>query len=345
MRKAEVTAIVLTVLPLWAVSAWVGFPGLNLQGAATQGQERKNPRPPVSWRQCGRQKEGWYKSPEAMRIADNVLFYQAGIGGWYKNDGSIHPSGSAATEQLSDVEKRRFKESLMQRKYPCTLDNDATHSEMRYLAKVAAATGRQKYKDGFLKGVHYLLKAQYPSGGWPQFYPLRPGYSSRITINDGAMIGAIGVLADVANRRQPYDLADEVLRARCRDSVRKGLQCLLKCQIVVKGRKTAWCQQHDEITLKPAQGRVSENPSISGAESVGVVRFLMTIERPSAEVIDAVKGAVAWFDEVKITGTRVVTVEDDTVPGGRDRRVVNDPKAGPISVSYTHLTLPTNREV
>ena len=135
-----------------------------------------------------------------MRIADDVLFYQAGIGGWYKNDGSIHPSGNAATEQLSDVEKRRFKESLMQRKYPSTLDNDATHSEMRYLAKVYAATDRRKYKDGFLKGVHYLLKAQYPSGGWPQFYPLRPGYSSRITINDGAMIGAIEVLADVANR-------------------------------------------------------------------------------------------------------------------------------------------------
>ena len=155
------------------------------------------------------------------------------------------------------------------------------------------------------------------------------------------MIGAIGVLADVAKRRPPYDLADGVLLERCRDAVGRGIACILKCQIVVKGRKTAWCQQHDEITLKPAQGRVSENPSISGAESVGVVRFLMTIERPSAEVIDAVKGAVAWFDEVKITGTRVVTVEDDTVPGGRDRRVVNDPKAGPIWARYYEIG--TNR--
>ncbi|MEE3054499.1 MAG: pectate lyase [Planctomycetota bacterium] len=276
-----------------------------------------------------------------MRIANNVLLYQADIGGWYKNDGSIHPSGNAATELLSDVEKRRFKEALVQRKYPCTLDNNATHSEMRYLAKVYAATGRRKYKDGFLKGVHYLLKAQYPSGGWPQFYPLRPGYSSRITFNDAAMIGALGVLDDVANRQQPYGLADEVLRVRCKDAARKGLQCILKCQIVVNGKKTAWCQQHDEITLKAAQGRVSENPSISGAESVGVVRYLMTIDRPSAEVIDAVKSAVDWFDEVKITGVRVITVKDDAVPGGKDRRVVNDSKAGPIWARYYEIG--TNR--
>ena len=107
-------------------------------GATAHAADRKKPRPAVSWGACSRQKAAWYKTPEAMRIADNVLFYQAGIGGWYKNDGSIHPSGNAATELLSDVEKRQFKELLMQRKYPCTLDNDATHSEMRYLAKVYA---------------------------------------------------------------------------------------------------------------------------------------------------------------------------------------------------------------
>ena len=104
-----------------------------------------------------------------MRIADNVLFYQAGIGGWYKNDSSIHPSGNAATELLSAAERKRHKEALLKRKYPCTLDNDATHSELRYLANVYAATGRGKYKDGCLRGVEYLLKAQYPSGGWAQF--------------------------------------------------------------------------------------------------------------------------------------------------------------------------------
>ena len=302
----------------------------------------------ITWDACGRQEAAWYKTTEAVRIADNVILFQADIGGWYKYVDSIRPrdpdrspSGNYAIDVRSEGEKKEVKKKLLLEKYPCTLDNGATHSEMRYLAKVYAATGRQKYRDGFLKGVHYLLKAQYPSGGWPQFYPLRPGYSSRITFNDGAMIGAMRVLDDVANRRQLYDLADEGLRTRCKEAVRKGLECILECQIVVDGKKTAWCQQHNEVTLKPAQGRVSENPSNSGAESVDIVRYLMAIAKPSAEVIDAVESAAAWFDEVKITGVRVITVKDDGVPGGMDRRVVNDPKAGPIWARYYEIG--TNR--
>ena len=40
-----------------------------------------------------------------------------------------------------------------------------------FLARVYAATGEGKYKEGFLKGVGYLLKAQYPNGGWRSSIP------------------------------------------------------------------------------------------------------------------------------------------------------------------------------
>jgi len=295
----------------------------------------------ISWRDCANQEGDWYKTPEAKRIGDNVLYFQSDLGGWYKNDGSIHPSGNAAIDVRSKEEQKKHKESLEQLKYPCTLDNDATWSEMRFLAKVHAATGQQKYKDGFLKGLRYLLKAQYPSGGWPQFYPLRPGYSSRITFNDGAMIGAIAIIDDVVHRRPPYDLADDRLQKKCQAAVRRGQECILKCQIVVKGKRTAWCQQHDQRTLEPAQGRISENPSLSGAESVGVVRYLMSIDSPSSKIIAAIAGAVTWFKEVKITGVRVLNFEDSSLPGGVDRKVVVDPEAPPIWARYYEIG--TNR--
>ncbi len=290
-----------------------------------------------SWRACLSAKPDWYGTAEAIRIADNILFYQAGIGGWYKNDNSVHPSGHAATENLTEGERRAHREALRQRKFPCTLDNGATHQELRYLAAVHGATGKARFREGFAKGVRYLLKAQYPSGGWPQFYPLRPGYSSRITFNDGAMTGALSVLDETADGHAPFDLVDEVLRDECRRAVERGISCILRCQIVVEGRRTAWCQQHDEVTLAPAQGRVSELPSISGAESVDVVRYLMSIEDPSPEVVDAVEGAVHWFREAGVTGIRVVTVEDQTLPGGKDRRVVEDPGAGPIWARYYEI--------
>jgi len=294
-----------------------------------------------SWRDCLGEDSEWYGSVEAQRIADNVLLYQAEIGGWYKNDNSIHPSGHAATEALTEEQRRAHRDLLGKMRFPCTLDNGATHSEMRYLAAVCKATGEARFREGFVKGVRYLLKAQYPSGGWPQFYPLRPGYSSRITFNDGAMIGALSVLDATARGRSPFDIIDPSLRQECMRAVERGITCILRCQIRDEEQLTAWCQQHEELTLAPAQGRISELPSISGAESVDVVRYLMSIKNPSAEVVAAVEGAVRWFQQAAVTGVRVVTVADASLPGGKDRRIVEDAEAEPIWARYYEIG--TNR--
>ena len=294
-----------------------------------------------SWRDCLGEKPDWYGSVEAQRIADNVLFYQSEIGGWYKNDNSVHPSGHAATEHLTEQQRQSHREVLRAMKFPCTLDNGATHSEMRYLAAVCKATGEARFREGFAKGARYLLKAQYPSGGWPQFYPLRPGYSSLITFNDGAMIGALSVLDGAARGRSPFDIIDPSLRQECMEAVERGIRCILQSQIRDGKQLTAWCQQHDVLTLAPAQGRISELPSISGAESVGVVRYLMSIESPSPEIVEAVEGAVRWFRKAAVTGVRVVTVADASQPGGQDRRLVEDPEAEPVWARYYEIG--TNR--
>ena len=43
---------------------------------------------------------------------------------------------------------------------------------MRYLARVYNGTGYERFKESFLRGIDYLLEAQYDNGGWPQYYPL-----------------------------------------------------------------------------------------------------------------------------------------------------------------------------
>ena len=294
-----------------------------------------------SWRDCLSEKPDWYGSVEARRIADNVLFYQADIGGWYKNDNSVHPSGHAATESLTEEQRMVHRELLREMRFPCTLDNGATHSEMRYLAAVCKATGEPRFKNGLVRAIRYLLRAQYPSGGWPQFYPLRPGYSSRITFNDGAMIGALSVLDATARGRPPFDIVDTPLRRECMRAVERGIACVLRCQIRDGKHLTAWCQQHEEVSLAPAQGRISELPSISGAESVDVVRYLMAIEDPSPEIVTAVEGAVGWFQRVALKGIRLVTVDDFSLPGGKDRKVVRDEAAEPVWARYYEIG--TNR--
>jgi PelA/Pel-15E family pectate lyase len=98
----------------------------------------------------------------------------------------------------------------------------------------------------------------------------------------------------------------------------------------VDGKPTAWCAQHDHETLEPQKARSYELASLSGGESVGIVRFLMQIENPSDEVIRAIEAAVAWFEKSKLEGIKVVRVKDPTKPRGYDKIVVEDPTAPPM---------------
>jgi hypothetical protein len=76
--------------------------------------------------------------------------------------------------------------------------------------------------------------------------------------------------------------------------VEKGNACLLKLQI----RKTVWCAQYDALTMQPAHARLFEPASLSGGESVEVVRYLMRQPR-TPEVTAAVETAIAWFAGAK----------------------------------------------
>jgi PelA/Pel-15E family pectate lyase len=209
-----------------------------------------------------------------------------------------------------------------------TIDNGATYTQLESLAKAHIATGDPRYAAAFRRGFEYLLKAQYPNGGWPQFYPLRHGYWDHITYNDDAMIGVMKLL----RTDYPFLTPDE--RARAARAVEKGIDIILKTQIVQNGKLTAWCAQHDERTLAPAKARSYEFPSLSGSESVGIVEFLMGIEKPSPEIVRAVKAAVAWFESVQIRGIKVVRRDGDRV-------VVEDPAAPPLWARFYELD--TNR--
>lgn len=275
----------------------------------------------VSWREVMQQPTEWYGTSDAIRIADNVILYQNNNGGWLKNIDIAKPLSDAEVEKLK-------KEKLL--KTGTTIDNNATHTQMRYLTRVYNQTKIDRFKIGFFKGLNYLLEAQYDNGGWPQYYPLRDGYYSRITFNDGAMIGVMNIFRDIVRGEETYQFVDEVNIEKCRQANEKAVALILKMQIVVNGKPTAWCAQHDEHDLSPAKARAYELPSISGGESVGIIRFLMGIENPDNKVVRAVEYAVDWFRQSRIEGKRVKWIDDDSFERGRDRVVVNDPDASPL---------------
>lgn len=271
--------------------------------------------------------DNWYGSTEAVEIAENLLLYQREVGGWPKN--------TAFHKPLSEDEKSALLK-LQKIGDGSTIDNGATTVELVYLSKVYKKTNVEKYKNAFLKGVRYLLEAQYENGGWPQFYPLKKGYYTHITYNDNAMVNVLSILKKLAS--QSADLIvldDEDLLARINNAYERGIQCILKTQYRQNGVLTVWCAQHDEVTFEPAKARAYELPSLSGSESAGIVQLLMEIEKPDKKVVTAIKAAVTWFEKVKIEGIRIENYTDEN--GIADRKVVTDVKAAPIWARFYEL--------
>jgi PelA/Pel-15E family pectate lyase len=300
---------------------------------ATMSSQKSSATQAIKWRDCLKQKAEWYASAEALRIAENLLVYQRDCGGWPKN---IEMASILTEKEKADLTGQK-------KSGDATIDNQSTYTQLAYLARVFKATGNEQFKIGFFKGLDYLLVAQYQNGGWPQFYPHPAGYQKHITFNDDAMTGVMNLLREVAHRDQVYSFVDERRRLRSEQAVDKGIQCILACQVKVKSRLTAWCAQHDEITFRPAPARTYEKISLSGGESVGIVRFLMGIERPSQPVIVAIQSAVAWLDAVKLTGIRVVDKADASLARGFDRVVVRDPQASPLWARFYEIE--TNRPI
>ena len=274
----------------------------------------------------------FYATPEARHVADNIVSFQTPAGGWGKNvdrDGRVRVKGQhyVPVEHLPANARTGDDESWS---YVGTIDNNATTSELRFLARVQAmAPGAQgdAYRGSFLKGIRYLLNAQFPNGGWPQIYPLQGGYHDALTFNDDALSSVVTVLAEVARRQGDYGFVPEALAAEAKIACNRAIQLILKTQVVVDGKRTIWGQQHDALTLAPAGARNFEPAALSSDESADLLIFLMKQAGHSPSVDAAVADGVAWLRAHAVHG-----VAFEKGPDGR--KLVDKPGAGPIWSRY-----------
>lgn len=264
---------------------------------------------------------------DLLQTANNILLYQRNTGGWPKN--------YDRDAKLSTTQRAQLK--LDKANIDSTIDNGATHREIRILAKAYRQLGNQPFRDAAIAGVKYLLRAQYDNGGWPQYYPRPSSYHQHITYNDDAMIGVMNLFHDIVQSSGDFGFMSDDIRRQCEQALQRGLQCILKTQIRINGKLTAWCAQHDAITLAPAKARSYELPSISGNESVNIVRYLIKIEDPDNNVVAAIESAIDWFENTQLKGQRQIKVEDPAAPTGMDIKVISDPSAPPLWARFYDL--------
>jgi pectinesterase len=280
------------------------------------------------------QPDSWFNTDQGRKTCDNIVTWQNANGGWWKSyDAST--SRPTTVPSRGDSGPKGDDDSVWHR--TSTIDNDATYSELHVIARAARVLGDQKYKDCFNRGLHYLFQAQYPSGGWPQRYPLQDNYGRHITFNDDAMLGVMKLFKDVVDNKPDYTFVSDDDRKQAKAAFDKGIDCILNCQQKIDGKLTVWCQQHDETTLAPAGARAYELPSLTGGESSGLTLLLMSLDKPDERVRDAIEASVAWYKANEITGKRFEHVTGPQYEGGRDSIVVDDPGAPPMWARFYDL--------
>ena len=258
-----------------------------------------------------RHEDAYFGTAPARHIADVIVSFQTPAGGWSKNmgfSGALRlPGQPYAADNLNRYSDPNDFDKPHDPKwnYVGTLDNDATNTELHFLAKVQAQTPGKDgdaYRASFIKGIHYLLAAQYPNGGFPQVYPLEGGYHDAITFNDNAVSESAETLMDVAEGKDEYAFVPADLRKQTGEAADRALKCILVSQIVIDGKKTIWAQQEDPLTLAPVSARNYEPGALAAAESADMLEWMMTPPNPSKELIASIQAGVAWLKGAAING-------------------------------------------
>lgn len=226
-----------------------------------------------------------------------------------------------------------------------TYDDNTTQGALSFLlafldaAKASPDPADAGIQEALEYGLHEVMVAQYPNGAWPQRwdgdrhdpaeYPViqasipaeypreqpNTGYYAHYTFNDGAHRDLVLMLIDAARRTGRED---------CRAAARRGADFLLLAQLPEP--QPAWAQQYD-AHMQPAWARAFEPPSVSSAESVGVIRLLLDVylEFGDERYLAAVPPAVAWLRRSEIAPGRWARLyelgSNRPIYGDRDRRI------------------------
>jgi PelA/Pel-15E family pectate lyase len=202
------------------------------------------------------------------------------------------------------------------------LDDNVTQAAVRVMIRVDKALGFRDavVHEAALYALDKLIAAQYPVGAWPQrfrkppdpsLHPVKtatypeswshkwpgPDYQGHYTFNDNSLADAIDMMLEAA---RIYN------EPRFRAAAEKGGAFILRAQM--PDPQPAWAQQYDR-DMHPAWARVFEPPSITGGESQGIMRILMTLYRETGDkkYLEPIPRAIAYLRKsfVPRTGAEV----------------------------------------
>ncbi len=239
-----------------------------------------------------------YYYESACEVADALIHAQLACGGW---NYCFDLAGEAS---LVD-----WYESVSQYKWPAqefmhyygnaTFDDMASIRCCEYILRIYLEKNDPRYKTSLDKAIDFVLKSQYPIGGWPQRFPLSyehpymgfPDYSSFITLNDGAMGGIIDFLVNCYTSLGDRKFIDPIYRA---------MHCIALMQY--ESPIAGWGLQYTPTDLKLATGRPFEPDALaSNGTSMGIDMLLRFYQLTGDKrFLEKIPAAFEFLEKIKL---------------------------------------------
>jgi PelA/Pel-15E family pectate lyase len=248
--------------------------------------------------------EYYYES--ACIVADALIHAQLECGGW---NYCFDLAGEAS---LID-----WYESVSQYKWPAqefmyyygnaTFDDMASIRCCEYILRIYLEKNDPRYKPALDKAIDFVLKSQYPIGGWPQRFPLSyehpymgfPDYSSFITLNDGAMAGIIDFLVNCY-----MTLGDR----RFIDPIYRAMHCIMLLQY--ESPVAGWGLQY-------STGRPFEPAALASNGTSGGIEMLLRFYRLTGDkrFLEKIPAAFEFLEKIKLDDQTIILSGKKVNPG------------------------------
>jgi hypothetical protein len=177
-----------------------------------------------------------------------------------------------------------------------TYDDDVTSDAARFLLRLYLEKLDPKYKPPLDKAINFILRSQYPNGGWPQRYPLKhdfnkaghPDYTSYYTFNDDV------IWENVLFLIQCYETLGE---QRFLEPITRGMNFYLLAQ----GKNGAWGQQYS-MKMEVAGARTYEPTAYLPRTTLTNALILLKFYQYTGDrkFLAHVPGAIKWLEKVKL---------------------------------------------
>jgi len=241
--------------------------------------------------------EYYYQAAEKTAAA--LVWGQSPEGGW---NYMIDFAGDRSLKQwYNTIGKNGWRLEEFQHYYGnSTFDDDVTSNAARLLLRIYLEKLDPVWRPPLDKAINFILESQYPSGGWPQRYPLKPGfrkeggedYPSYYTFNDGVIAENVGFLI------QCYLLLGQ---ERLLDPIIKGMNFY----VISQDTCGAWAQQLN-MKMEPAGARTYEPKALLPSTTLGNAMTLLTYFQYTGDkkFLNRIPDAIKWLEKVRLPGNQ-----------------------------------------